>query len=239
MARLIDPLVDAILVGDSAAMVVHGHPTTLPVTVEQMIVHTQAVMRGAARALVVVDLPFGSYEAGPEAAFATASAVMKATGASAVKLEGGEIMAPTVAFLTARGIPVMGHVGLQPQAVQAKGYRTAGREQNEWPQIKRDAALVEAAGAFAIVLEGMVEPLAAQITREARIPTIGIGASAQCDGQILVLDDMLGLTMAGRTPSFVKRYADLDGIVTAAVTRYAGDVRAREFPADAHTVKPD
>lgn len=234
IAHLLDSIVDLILVGDSAAMVVHGHETTLPISLDLMLAHAQAVMRGSARALVVFDLPFGSYEESPEQAFASAARAMK-EGVGAVKLEGGRRMAPTIAFLTGRGIPVVAHIGLLPQGVQATGYRTAGRNREEWGPIIEDAKAVADAGAFAVVLEGMAEPLAAEITKIVRIPTIGIGASSQCDGQILVTEDLLGLSISGRVPSFVRRYADLNKIIGEAVASYASDVKARRFPAVEHT----
>ena len=236
IAHLLDSIVDLILVGDSAAMVVHGHETTIPITLDQMIAHAQAVMRGSSRAFVALDLPFGSYEQGPEQAFATAARAMKEAGVGAVKLEGGRRMAPTIEFLTGRGVPVIAHIGLLPQAVLASGgYRTAGRTREEWAPIIEDAKAVADAGAFAVVLEGMAEPLAAEITKLVRIPTIGIGASANCDGQILVTEDLLGLSVSGRVPSFVRRYADLNKIISEAVASYAADVKARRFPAVEHT----
>jgi 3-methyl-2-oxobutanoate hydroxymethyltransferase len=238
IAKLMDPHVDVILVGDSVGMVVHGHQTTLPVTLEVMILHAQAVVRVTNHALVVVDLPFGAYEMGPEHAFASASKVLKETGATAVKLEGGQIMAESIAFLTARGVPVMGHIGLQPQSVQQNGYRAAGRHAGDWDKLKADANAVEAAGAFAIVLEATVEPLAEQLAAQTKVPLIGIGASPKCDGQILVVDDMLGLTLTGRTPSFVKRYADLNATIEGAIKSYAADVRDRTFPGPEHVIKP-
>jgi 3-methyl-2-oxobutanoate hydroxymethyltransferase len=232
-ARLIDRHCDFILVGDSLGMVMHGLESTVPVTLEMMILQGQAVMRGSHRALVVVDMPFGSYEASREQAFANAARVLKETGCGAIKLEGGERMAETIAFLTARGIPVMGHVGLTPQAINALGsFRAQGRREEEWAAIEADALSVAAAGAFAVVLEAMAEPLAARITRAVAIPTIGIGASAACDGQILVLEDMLGLSP--RVPKFVKKFADLGGAIEQAVQTYAGEVRSRAFPAEAN-----
>ena len=236
IAHLIDSLVDVILVGDSAAMVVHGHETTLPISLDLMIAHAQAVVRASSKALVVLDLPFGSYEAGPEFAFAASARALKEGGAGAIKLEGGRRMADTIAFLTARGVPVMAHIGLLPQAIQtAGGYKTSGRTREEWAPLIDDAKAVTEAGAFAVVLEGMAEPLAAEITKLIRIPTIGIGASPACDGQILVTEDLLGLSISGRVPSFVKRYADLNKIVGDAVASYAADVKARRFPAAEHT----
>jgi 3-methyl-2-oxobutanoate hydroxymethyltransferase len=238
VAKLMDPHVDVILVGDSVGMVVHGHENTLPVSVEAMILHAQAVVRATKQALVVVDLPFGSYEAGPAQAFMTASRVLKETGATAVKLEGGGVMAESIAFLTARGVPVMGHIGLQPQSVQQNGYRAAGRRPEDWERLKSDAKAVEEAGAFSMVLEATVEPLAEHIAAQTKVPVIGIGATTKCDGQILVVDDMLGLSASGRVPSFVKKYADLNEIVERAVQAYAADVRARTFPGPEHVIKP-
>jgi 3-methyl-2-oxobutanoate hydroxymethyltransferase len=232
-ARLLDRHCDFILVGDSLGMVMHGLESTVPVTLEMMILQGQAVMRGTKRALVVVDLPFGSYEASREQAFASAARVMKETGCGAVKLEGGTRMAETIAFLAQRGIPVMGHVGLTPQAINALGsFRAQGRREEEWAAIEADATAVAEAGAFAVVLEAMAEPLAARITRSVAIPTIGIGASAACDGQILVLEDMLGLSP--RVPKFVKRYAELGGAIEDAVASYALEVRSRAFPAESN-----
>jgi 3-methyl-2-oxobutanoate hydroxymethyltransferase len=236
IAYLLDSFVDLILVGDSAAMVVHGHDTTLPISLDLMLAHARAVVRSTSRALIVLDLPFGSYEGSPEAAFGSAARALKEGGVGAVKLEGGRRMAETIAFLTARGVPVVAHVGLLPQAVQtAGGYRTTGRTREEWAPVIEDAKAVAEAGAFAVVLEGMAEPLAAEITKVVRIPTIGIGASPACDGQILVTEDLLGLSVSGRAPSFVKRYADLNAIISEAVAKYSADVRARRFPAAEHT----
>ena len=228
-AQLLDEIVDFILVGDSLGMVMHGLETTLPVTLDMMILQGKAVMRGARRALVVVDLPFGSYEESPEAAFRSATRVLKETGCGAVKLEGGAHMAETIAFLVARGIPVMGHVGLTPQAVHALGgYAARGRETSQWGAIEADVRAVADAGAFAIVLEAIAEELAAKITREVAIPTIGIGASAACDGQILVMEDMLGF--GSRPPKFVKVYDDIGARIDAAISEYAVEVRTRAFP---------
>lgn len=232
-AALIDPYCDFILVGDSLGMVMHGLRSTVPVTLEMMILHGQAVMRGSQRALVVVDMPFGSYEGGKEDAFKSAVRIIKETGCGAVKLEGGRRMAETVAFLTDRGIPVMGHVGLTPQSINALGsFRAQGRNEEEWGAIEDDARAVAEAGAFAVVLEAMAEPLAARITQSVAIPTIGIGASASCDGQVLVLEDMLGLSP--RVPKFVKRFAELGPAIEDAVKTYASEVRERSFPAAAH-----
>jgi 3-methyl-2-oxobutanoate hydroxymethyltransferase len=232
-ARLLDRHCDFILVGDSLGMVMHGLESTVPVTLEMMILQGQAVMRGTKRALVVVDMPFGSYEASREQAFVSAARVMKETGCGAIKLEGGTRMAETIAFLAQRGIPVMGHVGLTPQAINSLGsFRAQGRREEDWAAIEADATAVAEAGAFAVVLEAMAEPLAARITRSVAIPTIGIGASAACDGQILVLEDMLGLSP--RVPKFVKRYAELGGAIEDAVASYALEVRSRAFPAESN-----
>jgi 3-methyl-2-oxobutanoate hydroxymethyltransferase len=228
-ARLLDEHVDLMLVGDSLGMVMHGMETTLGVTLDMMILHGRAVMRGSKRALIVVDMPFGSYEESPQVAFRNAARVIQETGCTAVKLEGGTRMAETIRYLTQRGIPVMGHIGLTPQMIQVfGGFKTQGRTQAEWPAIKTDAQAVAEAGAFSLVLEGMAEPLAAKITREVAIPTIGIGASAECDGQILVLEDMLGLNPS--PPRFVRKYASLGADIEVAVKGYAADVRARKFP---------
>src|SRR6201996_5683849 len=228
-AKLLDQHVDIMLVGDSLGMVMHGLETTVGVTLDMMITHAKAVMRGSSRALVVVDMPFGSYEESPQIAFRNAARVMQETGATAVKLEGGARMAETITYLTQRGIPVMGHIGLTPQMVHVKGgFRTVGRSEEEWPALLADAHAVSDAGAFAVVLEGMAEPLAARITQEIAIPTIGIGASSACDGQILVLEDMLGLNP--NPPKFVRQYAQLGPAIEAAVRAYAEDVRARRFP---------
>jgi 3-methyl-2-oxobutanoate hydroxymethyltransferase len=238
-AALLDKHCDLILVGDSLGMVMHGLESTIPVTLDMMILQGRAVMRGSRRALVVVDMPFGSYEASREQAFMSAARVMKETGCGAIKLEGGRRMAETIAFLAERGIPVMGHVGLTPQSINALGgFRTQGRDPSEWRPIEDDARAVADAGAFAVVLEAIAEPLAAKITREIAIPTIGIGASAACDGQILVLEDMLGLSP--RVPKFVKRYGDLGPAIDRAVADYAAEVRERRFPAadNVYAIKP-
>ncbi|MTD98675.1 3-methyl-2-oxobutanoate hydroxymethyltransferase [Paracoccus sp. YIM 132242] len=231
LAALVDAHADLILVGDSLGMVIHGLPSTIGVTVEMMILHGQAVVRGSGRAMVVVDMPFGSYEESPEQAFRNAARVMGETGCGAVKLEGGSRMAPTIRFLTERGIPVMGHVGLTPQTTHTMGgFKTQGRDAESWPRHVQDAVDVAGAGAFAIVVEGVVEPLADRITETVAVPTIGIGASARCDGQILVLDDMLGLT--GRVPRFVRRFADLGAQADRAIADYAAAVRERRFPGE-------
>lgn len=236
MAALVDSHAEVILVGDSLGMVVHGLPSTIGVTIEMMIMHGQAVMRGSHRAMVVIDMPFGSYEESPQQAFRNAALVMAETGAGAVKLEGGSRMAPTVRFLTERGIPVMGHVGLTPQATHTMGgFKTQGRETDSWPAHLQDAVDVAEAGAFSIVVEGVVEALADRITDAVPVPTIGIGASARCDGQILVLDDMLGMT--GRVPRFVHRFADLGRAADDAIAAYASAVRDRSFPAEANVYR--
>jgi 3-methyl-2-oxobutanoate hydroxymethyltransferase len=228
-ARILDRHCDVILVGDSLGMVMHGLETTIPVTLEMMILQGHAVMRGSKRALVVIDLPFGSYEASKEQAFMSAARVLKETGCGAIKLEGGKRMAETIAFLVERGVPVMAHVGLTPQAINALGsFRAQGRDPSDWGPIEADARAVVAAGAFSVVLEAVAEPLAARITADIDIPTIGIGASPTCDGQILVLEDMLGLSP--RVPKFVKRYTDLGPSIDAAVEKYALEVRKRVFP---------
>lgn len=234
VARLLDPHVDLLLVGDSLGMVVYGFDSTLPVTLDLMIAHGAAVVRGSTRACVVVDLPFGSYQESPQAAFRAASRVLAETGAQAVKLEGGEEMAETVAFLTARGVPVMGHVGLLPQSVNALGgYKAVGRDPASAERIRADARAIAGAGAFALVIEGTMEPLARAITDEVPVPTIGIGASPACDGQVLVSDDLLGL-FADFTPKFVRRYANLGEQVARAAADYAADVKARRFPGEEH-----
>jgi len=231
MAELLDPHCDILLVGDSLGQVIYGLETTLGVTLEMMIAHGAAVRRGAGRALVVVDLPFGTYEASPPQAFATASRVLRETGAAAVKLEGGVAMAETIAFLSARGVPVMGHVGLTPQAVNMLGgYGARGRTAQEAEAILADAKAVAGAGCFALVVEAVAEPLARQITAAVACPVIGIGASAACDGQVLVTDDMLGLSR--RVPRFVRRFDDLADRVDRAAAAYAAAVRARSFPAE-------
>jgi 3-methyl-2-oxobutanoate hydroxymethyltransferase len=237
MAQLLDPHCDLLLVGDSLGQVIYGLPSTIPVTIDMMCAHGAAVVRGSFHSVVVVDLPFGSYEASPEQAFATASRVLKETGAAAVKLEGGETMASTIAFLARRGVPVMAHVGLTPQAVNALGgYGARGRSEAEETQILADARAVAEAGAFAVVVEGVLEPIAQAITREVAIPVIGIGASADCDGQVLVAEDMLGLFE--RTPRFVKRYGAMAEHVGEAAAAYARDVRARAFPTAEQTYQP-
>ncbi len=236
-AQLLDPHCDMLLVGDSLGQVIYGLPSTVPVTLEMMAAHGAAVVRGSYQALVVIDMPFGSYEASPERAFESAAWLLKQTGAAAVKLEGGEAMAPTVRFLSERGIPVMGHIGLTPQAVNVLGgYGARGRSAAEADKIAADARAIADAGAFAIVAEGVVEPIAVAITRDVACPVIGIGASAQCDGQVLVAEDMLG--MFDRVPRFVKRYDDLGARITDAAARYAADVRDRSFPGTEQVYAP-
>ncbi|HWF96153.1 MAG TPA: 3-methyl-2-oxobutanoate hydroxymethyltransferase [Xanthobacteraceae bacterium] len=228
-ARLVDRYCDVILVGDSLGMVMHGLETTVPVTLEMMILQGHAVMRGSRRALVVVDLPFGSYEQSKEQAFASCARVLKETGCGAIKLEGGRRMAETIAFLVERGVPVMGHVGLTPQSINTIGaFRAQGRDQADWAPIEADARAVADAGAFAVVIEAVAEPLGRRISEAVAIPTIGIGASVACDGQILVLEDMLGLSPW--VPKFVKRYGNLGPGIEAAIAAYAKDVRSRAFP---------
>lgn len=234
MARLLDPHCDVLLVGDSLGNVVYGFDTTLSVTLDMMIAHGAAVVRGSSSACVVVDMPFRSVEESPAQAFRNCARVLAETGAAAIKIEGGVHMAETIAFLVARGIPVMGHVGLRPQSVHVMGgFKTQGRDPAEWQAIVDDAKAVTDAGAFAIVLEGLAEPLAVKITEAVPAVTIGIGASAQCDGQVLVVDDMLG--MSAWTPKFVRRYGELGQVIEAAAEQYAKDVRARLFPAPEHT----
>ncbi len=233
-AQIIAPHVDILLVGDSLGMVMHGYETTVPVPLDLMIMHGQAVVRGSNQALVVVDMPFGSYEESPAVAFRNAARILKETGCGAVKLEGGTHMAETIRYLTSRGIPVMGHVGLTPQAVNQIGsFEAQGRYRSEWARFEEDAKAVAEAGAFAVVLEALAKLLAARITRNTPIPTIGIGASAECDGQILVLEDMLGLSP--RVPKFVKEYAKLGLAIEGAVRAYSNEVRSRVFPADENT----
>jgi 3-methyl-2-oxobutanoate hydroxymethyltransferase len=234
VARIVDAHCDIALVGDSVGMVIHGMPSTLGVTMEMMILHGRAVVRGCQKAMPVIDMPFGSYEEGPQQAFRNASRLMAETGAPAVKLEGGQHMAETIAFLTQRGVPVMAHVGLTPQSVNTLGgYKVVGRAE-EAEKVMADAKAVEAAGAFSIVLEKVPEGLAGRITAELSIPTIGIGAGVNCDGQVLVVDDMLGLFTDFR-PKFVKRYGELGRAADEAIATYAAEVRSRAFPAAEHS----
>ncbi len=234
MARMMDGVCDFALVGDSVGMVLHGMPSTLGVTMEMMIMHGQAVARGLTKTMLVIDMPFGSYEESPEQAFRNAARLMRETGAVAVKLEGGAHMADTIGFLVKRGVPVMAHIGLTPQSINTLGgYKVQGRD-DQAEALKADARAVAEAGAFSVVLEKVPAKLADDITAEIAIPTIGIGASAGCDGQILVVDDMLGLFTAFK-PKFVKRYGSLGEDGEAAIRAYADEVRARAFPAPEHT----
>ena len=234
MAEILDEACDLLLVGDSVGMVVHGLPNTVGVTLEMMILHGQAVMRGSRKAMVVVDMPFGTYEGSPETAYANAARIMKETGCSGVKVEAGPTVPATIDYLVKRGIPVMGHVGLRPQSVMVDGaFKAKGRTQEERDRVLEEARATQAAGAFCVVVEGVAEGLAREVTEILAIPTIGIGASAGCDGQILVTDDMLGLF--DWTPKFVRRYADLKGEIATAARAYAEDVKARTFPGKAET----
>ena len=234
IAELLDETCDILLVGDSVGMVLHGLPNTVGVTMEMMILHAQAVMRGSKRAMVIVDMPFGSYEGAPEEAYANAARIMKETGAQGVKVESGPTVHDTIAYLTRRGIPVMGHIGLRPQSVLVEGaFKAKGRTEEERQRVIGEAQATAAAGAFSMVVEGVAEGLATEISAAVSIPTIGIGASAACDGQVLVVDDMLGLF--DWTPRFVRRYADLRGEISRAAKAYAEDVRARRFPSAAET----
>lgn len=233
VARLVDPHCDIALVGDSLGMVLHGLPSTVGVTMDMMILHGRAVVRGLSKAMPVIDMPFGSYEESPQQAYRNAARLMAETGAPAVKLEGGQTMAETIAFLTARGVPVMAHVGLTPQAVNTLGgYKVVGRDE-EAAKVMADARACEDAGAFSIVLEKVPMGLAGRITGELKIPTIGIGAGVDCDGQVLVVDDMLGLFTDFR-PKFVKRYAELGKAADEAIAAYASEVRERRFPSPEH-----
>ena len=233
-AALLDPYCDLLLVGDSVGMVVHGLPSTVGVTMEMMILHGQAVMRGSSQAFVVVDMPFGSYEASPVQAYENAARIMKETGCQAVKIESGEYAGETIDFLVQRGIPVVGHVGLRPQAIHVDGgFRAKGRTADERERVLNEARAAEAGGALEIVVEGVAEDLAKEITETVSVPTIGIGASAACDGQILVTEDMLGLF--DWTPKFVRRYGSVQNEITSAVEAYANEVRNRSFPGEAET----
>lgn len=232
-ARILDAHCDVILVGDSLGMVMHGLESTVPVTLDMMILQGRAVMRGSQRALVVVDMPFGSYEGSKEQAFASAVRVMKETQCGAIKVEGGRRMEETIRFLVERGVPVMGHIGLTPQSINTLGsFRAQGREPADWGPIEADAKAVADAGAFSVVIEAVAEPLGRRITETVPIPTIGIGASPACDGQVLVLEDMLGLSP--RVPRFVKRYAELGPAIEGAVRTFAAEVRRRDFPGTAN-----
>ncbi|WP_313291331.1 3-methyl-2-oxobutanoate hydroxymethyltransferase [Rhizobium rhizoryzae] len=238
MARMLDPHCDLLLVGDSLGMVLYGMETTVSVTLDMMIAHGQAVMRGAAQACVIVDMPFGSYQESKEQAYRNAVRILQETGCDGIKLEGGAEMAETIHFLSTRGVPVLAHVGLMPQMVNTSGgFRALGHSDEEATKIAADAAAVAQAGAFAVVIEGTVEPVAREISQSLAIPTIGIGASAACDGQVLVCDDMLGLFDAFK-PRFVKRYAELGALVSQSAADYARDVREGSFPAEEHTFQP-
>jgi 3-methyl-2-oxobutanoate hydroxymethyltransferase len=233
-AAIADKYCDFLLVGDSLGMVMHGYETTVPVPLELMIVHGRAVTRGAKRALVVVDMPFGSYEESPPVAFRNAARVMKETDCGAIKLEGGRRMAETIRYLVERGIPVMAHIGLTPQSINVLGgFKAQGRTQDQWAALEADAVAVAEAGAFSVVLEAIAEPLAQRITAAISIPTIGIGASAACDGQILVMEDMLGLSP--RVAKFVKEFGQIGAAIDNAIKGYAEEVKARTFPAPEHT----
>ena len=239
-AAIADPFVDFLLVGDSLGMVMHGFESTVPVPLELMIMHGRAVVRGAKRALVVVDMPFGSYEESPSVAFRNAARIMKECDCGAVKLEGGRRMAETIHFLVERGIPVMAHIGLTPQSINVLGgFKVQGRTEAQWAALEEDARLVAQAGAFSVVVEAVPGELAARLTRSIPIPTIGIGASANCDGQILVMEDMLGLSP--RVPKFVKAFGTVGAAIEGAIRDYSAEVRARTFPASEHTyaVKPE
>ncbi len=237
MAQLLDPHCDMLLVGDSLGQVIYGLPHTVAVTMDLMCAHGAAVVRGSYHAAVVVDMPFGSYEASPEQAFESAAHLLKETGAAAVKLEGGKVLAPTIEFLTKRGIPVMAHVGLTPQAVNILGgYGVRGKSDEEAKSIVEDAIATSQAGAFAMVIEGVLEPIAIEITKKVACPTIGIGASAECDGQVLVTEDMLGLFE--RTPKFVKKFGTMADNVEDAVKEYAKGVRDRSFPGPEQLYQP-
>lgn len=233
-AAIADKYCDFLLVGDSLGMVMHGYETTVPVPIDLMIMHARAVVRGSRRALVVVDMPFGTYEESPSIAFRNAARVMKETDCGAVKLEGGRRMAETIHFLVERGIPVMAHIGLTPQSINVLGgFKAQGRTADQWAMLEEDAQLVTQAGAFAVVLEALAAPLADRITRAVAIPTIGIGASPGCDGQILVMEDMLGLSP--RVPKFVKEFGAIGAAIESAIRGYAQEVRARTFPSPEHT----
>jgi 3-methyl-2-oxobutanoate hydroxymethyltransferase len=233
-SKLLDPHCDLLLVGDSLGMVFYGMDSTVGVTLEMMIAHGAAVTRGSERACIMVDLPFGSYQESPQQAFRNAARVMAETRCSGIKLEGGVEMAETIAFLTKRGIPVLGHVGLTPQYHNSiGGFRAQGRSDADAARVLADAEAVAEAGAFAVVVEATMEPLAREITKRVPIPTIGIGASPECDGQILVTEDVIGL-FSDFTPRFVKRYADVGAVIAEAVESYAADVRARRFPTSEH-----
>jgi len=236
MAQLLDSHCDILLVGDSVGMVVHGLPSTVGVTMDMMILHGQAVMRGATQAFVVVDMPFGSYETNSDQAFLNAARIMQETGCQAVKIESGTYAATQIAHMVERGIPVMGHVGLRPQAINVDGgFRAKGRTEGEWRRVIAEAVAADEAGAFAIVVEGVAPDLADEITGSVSCPTIGIGASAGCDGQILVTNDLLGMT--DWVPKFVKKNADLKSVIDQAAETYASEVKSRTFPGESQTYK--
>ena len=233
MAKILDRHADLLLVGDSIGNVLYGLENTLAVDLEMMIRHGQAVMRSVKNACVVIDMPFGTYEENPEQAYRNAMRIMKETGCDAVKIEGGETMAATIQYLVSRNIPVMAHIGLLPQSVVKEGgYKIKGKTADEETRLLNDARAIDKAGAFAVVIEGTIEDVSAKMTKAISIPTIGIGASSSCDGQVLVIDDMLGMTE--KPPKFVKKYADLADIIDKAAAAYAHDVRARKFPGDEH-----
>ncbi len=236
-ARVFDQAgVPVLLVGDSAANVVYGYDTTVPVSVEELIPLVRGVVRGAQRALVVADLPFGTYQGSAQQALETATRFMKEGGAQAVKLEGGARMAPQVELLTAAGIPVMAHIGLTPQSVNTlSGYRVQGRGDDEAHRLMEDALALQAAGAFAVVMEVVPSDVAKKITHELHIPTVGIGAGVECDAQVLVWQDMAGLRGAGKPAKFVKQYADLTGVLTGAVQQFAAEVQAGTYPGAEHS----
>lgn len=233
-AAIADKYCDFLLVGDSLGMVMHGFDSTLPVPLDLMIMHGRAVMRGSQRALIVVDLPFGAYEESPEVAFRSAAKIIKETQVGAVKLEGGARMADTVHFLAERGIPVMAHIGLTPQSINTMGgFKVQGRDKAQWKVLENDARAVSEAGAFSVVLEAMPAALAKKVTKAIPIPTIGIGAGQDCDGQILVMEDMLGLSP--RVPKFVKKFGNVGKAINGAIEAYAKEVTAGSFPAEQHT----
>lgn len=236
IAETLDPHVDLLLVGDSVGMVLHGLKNTLAVTMDMMVMHGAAVVRGSRHACVIIDMPFASYQESPAQAYRNAARLLQETGCAGVKLEGGVDMAETIRFLVRRGIPVMGHIGLTPQSFnEFGGYSARGRRRDQWAPIIEDAIAVDQAGAFSMVIEGVPEPLAQEITGKVGTVTVGIGASAVCDGQILVTEDLLGLFE--RAPPFVKRYANLRADIEGAVKTYAQEVQARTFPAEEHCYK--
>lgn len=238
IARAIDKYVDLLLVGDSLGMVLYDYENTLPVTLNQMIEHSKSVVGASENSCVIVDMPFGTYEESKNLAFNNAAQIMKETHCDGIKLEGGQSMFETVKYLTERSIPVMGHIGLQPQSVVIDGgYKIKGKNKFDWNKYIDDAKALEEAGAFSMVLEGMAEPLAAEITALVSIPTIGIGASPQCDGQILVTEDMIGLTNI--TPKFVKEYINIGKLIEEAANSYSNEVRNKDFPSRNHTYAMD